>query len=100
MGWICEGRRRVPLLPRGVAQTMYTEIADRAAEAAAAENKELQKKLEAEKMVAPKSNEEEMADAEGEIAEGAIPQNESMDELMYPPVAMEDQTAKVNFLIF
>lgn len=96
LGWICEGRRRVPLLPRGVAQTMYTEIADKAAEAAAAENKEIQKKLEAEKMVAPKSNEEEMADAEGETAESAIP-HESMDDLMYPPVAMEDQTAKVSF---
>lgn len=79
---------------------MYTEIADKAAEAAAAENKEIQKKLEAEKMVAPKSNEEEMADAEGETAESAIPQDESMDELMYPPVAMEDQTAKVSFLYF
>lgn len=77
---------------------MYTEIADKAAETAAAENKEIQKKLEAEKMVAPKSSEEEMADAEGETAESAIPQNESMDELMYPPVAMEDQTAKVSFL--
>lgn len=79
---------------------MYTEIADNAAEAAAAENKEIQKKFEAEKMVAPKSNEEEMADAEGETAESVIPQNESMDELMYAPVAMEDQTAKVSFLYF
>ncbi|XP_049887275.1 BRCA2-interacting transcriptional repressor EMSY [Pectinophora gossypiella] len=95
LAWISEGRRRVPLLPRGVAQTMYTEIADKAAEAAAAENKEIQKKLEAEKLVAPKTNEEELPEAEGETAEGAMPSNDTIDELLYPPVAMEDQTAKL-----
>lgn len=86
-------------MPRGVAQTMYTEIADKAAEAAAAENKELQKKLEAEKTVAPKSNEEDMSEAEGEMAEGA-PSIDSADESTYPPIAMEDQTAKVRFVLF
>ncbi|XP_075992646.1 uncharacterized protein LOC142987637 [Anticarsia gemmatalis] len=95
LGWISEGRRRVPLMPRGIAQTMYTEIADKAAEAAAAENKELQKRLEAEKLVAPKSNEEEMADAEGQTAESALNTAEAMDETMYPPLATEDQTTKI-----
>ncbi|XP_063838447.1 BRCA2-interacting transcriptional repressor EMSY [Ostrinia nubilalis] len=94
LAWISEGRRRVPLLPRGIAQTMYTEIADRAAEAAAAENKELSKKLEAEKMVTPISNEEEMPEAEGETAEGTLSSNDTADEMTYP-VAMEDQTSKI-----
>lgn len=98
LAWISEGRRRVPLLPRGIAQTMYTEIADRAAEAAAAENKELAKKLEAEKLVAPKSNEEELPEAEGETAEGTLSSNDTADEMSYP-IAMEDQTTKVSFLI-
>lgn len=88
----------MPLLPRGIAQTMYTEIADRAAEAAAAENKELAKKLEAEKLVAPKSNEEELPEAEGETAEGTLSSNDTADEMSYP-IAMEDQTTKVSFLI-
>ncbi|KAG6450414.1 LOW QUALITY PROTEIN: BRCA2-interacting transcriptional repressor EMSY [Manduca sexta] len=94
LGWIREGRRRVPLLPRGVAQSMYTEIADKAAEQAAAENREIQKRLEAEKLIAPKSSEEEITDAEGQTAE-ALTSNESMDETMYPPIAMEDQTTKL-----
>ncbi|XP_026726837.1 BRCA2-interacting transcriptional repressor EMSY [Trichoplusia ni] len=93
LGWISEGRRRVPLMPRGIAQTIYTEIADKAAEAAAAENKEIQKRLEAEKLIAPKSNEEEMPDAEGQTAE-ALTTNDTMDDTMYP-VAMEDQTTKI-----
>ena len=96
LAWISEGRRRVPLMPRGIAQTMYTEIADRAAEAAAAENKEIQKRLEAEKLIAPKSNEEEMPSAEGQTAESALTSHDSMDETMYPPIAMEDQTTKVS----
>lgn len=78
---------------------MYTEIADKAAEAAAAENKEIQKRLEAEKLVAPKSNEEEMPDAEGQTAESAINTNDAMDESMYPPIAMEDQTTKVSSFV-
>ncbi|KAJ0182068.1 hypothetical protein K1T71_002790 [Dendrolimus kikuchii] len=93
LGWISEGRRRVPLLPRGVPQTAYTEIADKAAEIAAAENKEILKRLEAEMLVAPKSSEEELTNAEGQIAEGALASNESMDELY--PVAMEDQSTKI-----
>ncbi|XP_022821052.1 BRCA2-interacting transcriptional repressor EMSY [Spodoptera litura] len=95
LAWISEGRRRVPLMPRGIAQTIYTEIADKAAEAAAAENKEIQKRLEAEKLVAPKSNEEEIPDAEGQTAESALASNEAMDVTVYPPVAMEDQTTKI-----
>lgn len=93
LGWISEGRRRVPLMPRGIAQTLYTEIADKAAEAAAAENKELQKRLEAERLVAPKSNEEEMPDAEGFTAECDLNANE--DETLYPPLAVEDQITKI-----
>ncbi|XP_013133708.1 PREDICTED: protein EMSY [Papilio polytes] len=93
IGWICEGRRRIPLMPRSIPQTAYTEIADKAAEAAAAENKELQKKLEAEKLIAPKSSEEQYPDPERETAEGA-PTND-MDELLYPPIAMEDETLKM-----
>uniref|UniRef100_A0A2A4JBH3 ENT domain-containing protein n=1 Tax=Heliothis virescens TaxID=7102 RepID=A0A2A4JBH3_HELVI len=95
LAWISEGRRRVPLMPRGIAQTIYTEIADKAAEVAAAENKEIQKRLEAEKLIAPKSNEEEMPDAEGQTAESALTSNDAMDETMYPPVAIEDQTTKI-----
>ncbi|GBP83499.1 BRCA2-interacting transcriptional repressor EMSY [Eumeta japonica] len=95
LGWICEGRRKVPLMPRGIPQTMYTEIADKAAQLAAAENKEIKKRLEAEKLVAPKSNEEEMPQAEGETAEAALNTNESLDELIYPPIIMEDQTTKI-----
>ncbi|XP_026757303.2 BRCA2-interacting transcriptional repressor EMSY [Galleria mellonella] len=95
LAWICEGRRRVPLLPRGIAQTMYTEMADKAAEVTIEKNKELQKNLEAEKLVAPKSNEEELADAEGQTAESAIPSNDTMDEILFPPIAMEDQTTKI-----
>lgn len=98
IGWICEGRRRIPLMPRSIPQTAYTEIADKAAEAAAAENKELQKKLEAEKLIAPKSSEEQYPDPEHETAEGA-PTND-MDELLYPPIAMEDETLKVIYLTF
>lgn len=86
-------------MPRGVPQSMYTELADKVAETTAAENKELLKKLEAEKLVAPKSNEEELPDAEGETAE-AIQTNESMDEMSYPPVAMEDQTSRVSIFRF
>lgn len=86
-------------MPRGVAQTMFTEIADRAAEAAAAENKEIAKKLEAEKMVAPKSNEEELPEAEGETAEGTLSSNDTADEMSYPTIAMEDQTTKVCCLL-
>ncbi|KAI5640708.1 ENT domain-containing protein [Phthorimaea operculella] len=93
LAWISEGRRRVPLLPRGVAQTMYTELADKAAEAAAAENAELQKKLEAEKLIAPKSD--EVPEPEGETAEADVPSNDMTDEISYPPVAMEDQSAKL-----
>lgn len=95
LGWICEGRRKVPLLPRGIAQTMYTEIADKAAEAAAAENAEIQKRLQARKLVAPKTNEEEIKSVEGQTAESGLSSNEGMDESNYPPVAMEDQTAKL-----
>ncbi|XP_063617375.1 BRCA2-interacting transcriptional repressor EMSY [Cydia splendana] len=95
LGWISEGRRRVPLMPRGIPQTAYTEIADRAAEAIKEENKEILKKLEAEKLVAPKSSEEEMPDPEGETAEGALQTNDMMDEMLYPPIAMEDQTSKL-----
>ncbi|CAB3230563.1 unnamed protein product [Arctia plantaginis] len=95
LGWISEGRRRVPLIPRGIAQTMYTEIADKAAEAAAAENKEIQKRLEAERLVAPKSNEEEMPDAEGQTAESALNTNDAANENLYPPLATEDQTTKI-----
>lgn len=90
----------MPLLPRGVAQTMYTEIADKAAEAAAAENKELFKRLEADKLVAPKSSEEEITDTEGQTAECALSLNETMNEVTHAPIAMEDQTTKVNTLIY
>lgn len=95
LGWISEGRRRVPLMPRGIAQTMYTEIADKAAEAAAAENREIQKRLEAEKLVAPKSNEEETPDTEGQTADSALSTGEPMEESVYPPLATEDQTAQL-----
>ncbi|KPJ07551.1 Protein EMSY [Papilio machaon] len=94
IGWICEGRRRIPLLPRSIPQTAYTEIADKAADAAVAENKELQKKLEAEKLIAPKSSEEQHPDPESQTAEGAST-NEDMDELFHPPIAMEDETLKM-----
>lgn len=95
LGWIREGRRRVPLLPRGVPQTAFTEIADKAAEIAAAENKEILKRLEAEKLVAPKSNDEELPDAVGQTAETAHGANDGTDEIIYPPVAMEDQSTKI-----
>ncbi|CAH2067339.1 unnamed protein product, partial [Iphiclides podalirius] len=95
LAWISEGRRRIPLLPRGIPQTAYTEIADKAAEAAAAENRELQKKIEAEKLVAPKSNEEEHPETEGQTAECGLSANEEIDELLYPPIAMEDETIKM-----
>ncbi|XP_045762204.1 BRCA2-interacting transcriptional repressor EMSY isoform X2 [Maniola jurtina] len=95
LGWISEGRRRVPLMPRGVAQTMYTELADRAAETAAADNKEIKNRIESEKLIAPKTNEEEMLDAEGQTAEAALHTNEVMDEMLYTPVAMEDHTTKI-----
>ncbi|XP_047544863.1 BRCA2-interacting transcriptional repressor EMSY isoform X2 [Vanessa atalanta] len=94
LGWITEGRRLIPLMPRGIAQTMYTEIADKAAEAAAAENREIKNRIETEKLIAPKSNEEEMPDHEGQTAEGSQ-SNEMMDEMSYPPIAMEDNTAKI-----
>lgn len=82
------------MLPRGIPQTAYTEIADKAAEIAAAENKEFQKRLE-EKLVAPKSSEGEMPNAEGQTAEGTLSSNETMDEVVCPPIAMENQTLKV-----
>ncbi|CAG4943833.1 unnamed protein product [Colias eurytheme] len=92
LGWIIEGRRKIPLMPRGIAQTMYTEIADKVQEATVAENKELQMKIDAEELVAPKSNEEEIRDSES--ADAALQCNESMEEI-YPPVAMEDHSAKI-----
>ncbi|XP_069354532.1 BRCA2-interacting transcriptional repressor EMSY isoform X1 [Maniola hyperantus] len=95
LGWISEGRRRVPLMPRGVAQTMYTELADRAAETVAADNKEIKNRIESEKLIAPKTNEEEMLDAEGQTAEAGLHTNEVMDEMLYTPVAMEDHTTKI-----
>lgn len=82
-------------MPRGVAQTMYTELADKAAEASAAENKEIKHRVEGEKLVAPKSNEEEMPDPEGQTAEDALQSNEVMDDMMCTPIAMEDHTTKV-----
>ncbi|XP_072937040.1 uncharacterized protein [Epargyreus clarus] len=94
LGWICEGRRLVPLLPRGVAQTVYTEIADTAGDKAEIENTEIEKKLEAEQLAAPHTNEEEMTDAEGLTAE-STQLNDPIDKLLYPPIAMEDQTSKV-----
>lgn len=97
MAWICEGRRRIPLLPRGVPQTAYTEIADKAAEAAAAENKELLKRLTAEKL-APK-HEESAPETESETAEETLSSNEA-DEAAYPPIAMEDQTIKVQITAY
>lgn len=81
-------------MPRGIPQTAYTETADKVAEEMKAENKELQLKLDAEALVAPKSNEEEMPDAEGQTAEG-LTSAEHMEQVVYPPVAMEDQTTKV-----
>ncbi|KAI8428223.1 hypothetical protein MSG28_002446 [Choristoneura fumiferana] len=95
LGWISEGRRRVPLMPRGIPQTAYTEIADKTAEAIKEENKEILKNLEAEKLIAPKSSEEELPDPEGETAESVLPSNDMMEEMLYPPVAMEDQTSKL-----
>ncbi|XP_039764860.1 BRCA2-interacting transcriptional repressor EMSY isoform X1 [Pararge aegeria] len=93
LGWISEGRRRVPLMPRGIAQTMYTELADKAAEAVAAENKEIKNRVESEKLIAPKSNEEEMPEPEVSTAEGIS--SEVMDEMLYPPIAMEDHTTTI-----
>lgn len=85
-------------MPRGIPQTAYTEAADKVAEAMAEENKKLQFKLEAEALVAPKSNEEMTDDTEGVTAESALTSTENMDEMIYPPVAMEDQTIKVSLL--
>lgn len=82
-------------MPRGIPQTAYTEIADKTAEEIKEENKEILKNLEAEKLIAPKSNEEELPDPEGETAESVLPSNDMMEEMLYPPVAMEDQTSKV-----
>lgn len=87
----------MPLLPRGIPQTAYTEIADKAAEAAAAENKEIQKRLATEKLIASKINEEEMTDVEGYNQE-VLTTNETMDDAIYNPIAMEDQTIKVRLL--
>ncbi|XP_038209181.1 BRCA2-interacting transcriptional repressor EMSY [Zerene cesonia] len=92
LGWIIEGRRKIPLMPRGIAQTMYTEIADKVQETTVEENKELQKKMDAEELAAPKSNEEEISDPA--TADAALQCNESMEEI-YPPVAMEDNSAKI-----
>lgn len=94
-GWINEGRRTIPLMPRGIPQTAYTELADEAAQAAAAENKEILKRLEAEKLIASKTNEDEISEAEGETAESALSANDTADEILYPPVVMEDQSVKV-----
>lgn len=83
-------------MPRGVPQTMYTELADKAAEAAAAENKEIRKRLETEKLIAPKSNEVEMPDPESQTAEGALHLNQATNDIeLYPPIAMEDHTSQV-----
>ncbi|KAL4712837.1 hypothetical protein ACJJTC_011907 [Scirpophaga incertulas] len=94
IGWICEGRRKIPLLPRGIAQTMYTEIADKAAEAAAAENKEIIKKQEAEKLAAP-SNDDEMSGTECLTGDGTMQPSDSTDETTQPQIAMEDQSSNI-----
>ncbi|XP_045512714.1 BRCA2-interacting transcriptional repressor EMSY isoform X2 [Pieris brassicae] len=90
LAWISEGRRIIPLMPRGIAQTMYTEIADKVAEVTAAENKEL-KKME-DKLVTPVSKEVEMPDPE--TAESALECSEKMDDV-YPPIATEDHSSKI-----
>lgn len=95
--WAFEGKRRIPLMPRGIPQTIYTEIADRAAEAAAAENKEILKKRE-EKLVALKTNEEEVHEAECETEDCAISSTDNIDVSMYPPLVIEDQSFKVSNL--
>lgn len=77
-------------MPRGIAQTMYTEIADKVAEVSAAENKELHKIENT--LITPVSNEEVLPDPE--TAESALECSESMDEV-YPPVATEDHSSKV-----
>ncbi|XP_061377055.1 BRCA2-interacting transcriptional repressor EMSY [Danaus plexippus] len=82
LGWISEGRRRVPLMPRGVPQTMYTEIADRAAEAAAAENKDIRKRIETEKL-------NDASDYDSDHHSQCIEEETSC------PVALEDHTAKI-----
>ncbi|XP_041987322.1 BRCA2-interacting transcriptional repressor EMSY [Aricia agestis] len=91
LGWISEGRRLVPLLPRGIAQTMYTEVADKAAESSASENIDIKKKVETENFV-PKLSEDEIETSE-DFCENQ--QSEPMDETLYPPVATEDQSSKV-----
>ncbi|CAF4786264.1 unnamed protein product [Pieris macdunnoughi] len=90
LAWISEGRRIIPLMPRGIAQTMYTEIADKVAEVTAAENKEL-KKME-DKLITPVSKEVEMPDPE--TAESALECSEKMDDV-YPPIATEDHSSKI-----
>ncbi|CAK1544208.1 unnamed protein product [Leptosia nina] len=92
LAWISEGRRIIPLLPRGIAQTMYTEIADKVAEVAASQNKEVQQKIESEKLVTPVTEVEEIPDPE--TAESALECNESMDGI-YPPIATEDHSSKI-----
>lgn len=69
-------------MPRGVPQTMYTEIADRAAEAAAAENKDIRKRIETEKL-------NDASDYDSDHHSQCIEEETSC------PVALEDHTAKV-----
>ncbi|KAG7311243.1 hypothetical protein JYU34_002275 [Plutella xylostella] len=88
LGWICEGRRRIPLMPRGIPQTMYTEIADKAAEAFVAENKERLEKLSEKKHEETNTNDDDM-----EIDETV--ESPLKEEIVYPPVAMEDQAIKI-----
>lgn len=67
---------------------MYTEIADKAAEAFVAENKERLEKLSEKKHEETNTNDDDM-----EIDETV--ESPLKEEIVYPPVAMEDQAIKV-----
>lgn len=103
MGWVCEGRRKIPILPRGIPQTMYTEIADRAANMAAEENERMAQIIALEPKSAPVSPKSpiEQGDQDMEADETAAATGESkpdiknVAQISYPPVVMWDQSLKV-----
>ncbi|XP_050670487.1 uncharacterized protein LOC126969206 isoform X2 [Leptidea sinapis] len=90
--WISEGRRKIPLLPRGIPQTMYTEVADKVSETTVLENKEIQNRIEIEKLEAARTDQECLQETDGQTE---CPMDIESGEDAYSPIALEDHTAKI-----
>lgn len=91
LDWAREGRRKIPIFPRGIAQTAYTAIADKAAIQASEENSLIAQRVTDQKNVsfgedALENSEENMQSSESCNIKSNV---------NYPPIVMTDQSLKV-----